>query len=396
MKSLNKSTILNTIRLYSPISRAEIAKKTKLTPPTVTNIVAELIEANIVRESEVGTSKGGRKPILLTINDRDFFIIGIDVGGYIIRAVLTDINANILTKYELKLPNNLTNEILLERLIDAVNAVIEKSKVVKDKIIGIGIGMHGIVDHEKGISVFAPNFHLSDLPIKGHIENHFQIPTFVENDVRAFALGETWFGNGQGIESLICINIGVGIGAGIILKNELFHGQNGIAGEFGHMIIDMNGKQCSCGSYGCLQTIAGGSMLRERVIKEIKLGRKTIILEKAKGQIENISGALIFECANEGDGLAIEVFAETGRYIGVGVTNLINLMNPTRIIVGGGVAKAGEYVLSPIREIVNKRALTPNARKTEIVESKLGDNGTVIGAVTLVLKDLFSPRVTTD
>ncbi|GAE35251.1 ROK family transcriptional regulator [Halalkalibacter akibai] len=393
MKTLNKSTILNTIRLHSPISRAEIAKKTKLTPPTVTNIVAELIEANLVRESEIGVSKGGRKPILLTINDQDSFIVGVDVGGHLIRTIVTDINAKILTKFEIALPMELTIETFIEKLIQAIDAAINKSKAPKDKILGIGVGMHGIVDYEKGVSIFAPNFQLTNIPIKSCLEKHFQITTFVENDVRAFALGETWYGNGQGTEHLICINIGVGIGAGIILNSELFHGNNGIAGEFGHMIVDINGEKCSCGSYGCLQTVAGGSALRERALKEIKGGRQSLIYDRAQGQIERIDGAFIFNCAKSGDELALEILAETGTYIGIGVLNLINVINPARIIVGGGVAKAGEFVLEPLRKIVKQRALTSGARETEIIHSKLGDDATVIGAVTLVLKDLFSPRV---
>ncbi|WP_332629771.1 ROK family transcriptional regulator [Halalkalibacter flavus] len=390
MKTLNKSTILNTIRLHSPISRAEIAKKTKLTPPTVTNIVAELIEANLVRESKVGTSQGGRKPILLTINDQHSFIVGIDVGGHFVRAIVTDLNAAIQAKCEVELPKQLTNDLLLEAITAAVDTVIKKSKVSKEKVIGIGIGMHGIVDHTKGIAVFAPNFQLSEIPIKDTVEQQFQIPTFVENDVRALALGEAWFGNGQGIDNVICINIGVGIGAGIILNNELFHGQNGIAGEFGHIIVDINGSRCSCGSYGCLQTIAGGGVLREHALQS---ERNAKLLEKADHNPDEINGALIYQCAQEGDEFSIQLLAETGRSIGVGVTNLINLINPTRIIVGGGVSKAGDFVLGPLREVVKRRALTSQARETEIIQSKLGDDGTVIGAATLVLKDLFSPQV---
>ncbi|MDT8858845.1 ROK family transcriptional regulator [Alkalihalobacillus sp. MEB130] len=390
MKTLNKSTILNTIRLHSPISRADIAKKTKLTPPTVTNIVAELLEANLVRESKVGTSQGGRKPILLTINDRHSFIVGIDVGGHLIRAVVTDLNAKIQAKCEIELPHELTNSLLLEKIKVVIHDVVKKSSVSMDKVIGIGIGMHGIVDYLKGVAVFAPNFQLSDIPIKEEIEGHYHIPTFVENDVRALALGESWYGNGQGIENVICINVGIGIGAGIILNNELFHGQNGIAGEFGHVIVDMNGKQCSCGSFGCLQTIAGGAVLRERALQS---EQNQYLLQKVHNNAEDINGALIFECAQEGDEFSVQLLAETGRALGIGVTNLINLMNPTRIIVGGGVAKAGEYVLGPLRDVVRQRALTTQARETEIIESKLGDDGTVIGAATLVLKDLFSPQI---
>ncbi|MED1564190.1 ROK family transcriptional regulator [Alkalihalobacillus alcalophilus ATCC 27647 = CGMCC 1.3604] len=391
MKLLNKSTILNTIRLHSPISRAEIAKKTKLTPATVTNIVTELINENLVCESKVGTSQGGRKPILLTINNRDSFIVGVDVGGHTVRAVVTNLSATIQARDEITLPSPLTKDELLKQIVLVIQAVMTKSKINKDKIIGIGIGMHGVVDHLEGIAIFAPNFQLRQIPIKKHLEAQFQIPVYVENDVRAFTLGETWFGNGKGIDNLICINIGVGIGAGIILNDQLFHGQNGIAGEIGHVIVDINGRKCSCGSYGCLQTIAGGEVLRERALES---EQNQELLKKAHNDPNAINGALIYQCAKEGDPLSLQLLADTGRYIGVGVINLIHLINPTRIIIGGGVAKAGDYVLAPLREVVKERALTAQARETEILQSKLGDDGTMIGAATLVLKHLFNPHIT--
>ncbi|WP_227521986.1 ROK family transcriptional regulator [Bacillus solitudinis] len=393
MKSLNRSVILNTIRQYGQISRADIAKKTKLTPPTVTNIVGELLEAGLVRESEVGESKGGRKPILLTIASKHSFIIGLDVGGHHVRAILTDLNAEIEIQQTVELPSRLDKEILLQNLVSIIGKLLAETSIPKEKLLGIGVGMHGIVNYQKGVSVFAPNFNLTDIPIKEHLEDHFSLPTYVENDARALALGEAWFGNGRDIDNVICINVGTGIGAGIILNHELFHGENGIAGEFGHMIVDLNGKKCTCGSYGCLQTIASGGMLREHALKEIALGRKTKIIEKVGAQTDLITGSLIHQCALEGDNLSIQVLEETGRYLGVGVTNLINLMNPNRIIIGGGVSKAGDFILEPIREVVKHRALTPKARETEIVISKLGEYGTVIGAITLVLKNIFSPHV---
>ncbi|WP_332698044.1 ROK family transcriptional regulator [Halalkalibacter lacteus] len=390
MKSLNRSLILNIIRLNGPISRAEIAKRTKLTPPTVTNLVTELLDSKLVRESEIGISKGGRKPILLTIDWKSSYVIGLDVGGHRATAVLTDLNAEIELQQMQSLPEQLTVESLLQFLITMIDNLIKDSGIPKKKILGIGIGMHGIVNHSKGMGVFAPNFKLRNIPIKDAMQTQFSIPTFVENDARALTLGESWFGNGIGFENIICVNLGVGIGAGIILQNELFHGRDGIAGEIGHTIVDLNGSKCSCGSYGCLQTVAGGGILKQRVIKELSLGRQSIIQDKVNVSGGKITGELIHQCAIEGDPLAIEMLAETGRLLGIGLTNMINFMNPDRIIVGGGVAKAKEFILNPLKDVVRSRALTPEARETEIVLSKLGDQGTVIGAVTLVLKNLYT------
>lgn len=391
MKSMNRSLILNTIRLDGPISRADIAKKTKLTPPTVTNIVAELIEEKLVRESKMGESRGGRKPILLTIDAKNSFVIGLDVGGYRVRAVLTDLNGEVEGQTTVELSSDLTEETLIDQLIKITVTLFEQCKMQKDKVIGIGIGMHGIVDHQSGMAVFAPNFQLTNIDLKTPFESTFDVPVFVENDARALALGETWFGNGQGIDHVICVNVGVGIGAGIVLNKRLFHGVHGIAGEIGHTTVDIHGKKCTCGNYGCLQTVAGGNMLKERAIHDIASGRKTMLLEKVEGDMDRISGEIIHQCALAGDPLSIEILEEAGKYLGIGITNIINFINPDRIIVGGGVSKAGDFVLEPLRKMVKERALTAKARETEVVTAELGEWGTAIGAVTLVLEDLFAP-----
>ncbi|RNA68511.1 ROK family transcriptional regulator [Alteribacter keqinensis] len=393
MKSLNRSLILNMIRVYGPISRAEIAKKASLTPPTVTNIVNELLKDELVLEGKMGVSKGGRKPILLTINIESHFIFGVDVGAQEVRIALTNLNADVICLKRSKMSKGFTKEELLAMIKQNIQEVLDKEPVPENKILGIGIGMHGIVDHEKGIAVYAPNFGLSDIRLKEELEKTFPFPVKVENDARALALGELWFGHGQEKQNLVCVNVGVGIGAGIILNGRLYHGEHGIAGEIGHTIIDLNGRRCSCGNYGCLQTVAGSNRIRDRVIEEISLGRKTIIIDLVEGNAEWITGEVVHEAAKQGDALAIEVLQQTGRYLGIGLTNLINFVNPEKVIIGGGVSRAGEFILDPVREIVKSRALTESARSTEIEASKLGEKGTITGAATLILAELFDYQI---
>ncbi|MCK0470331.1 ROK family transcriptional regulator [Halalkalibacter sp. APA_J-10(15)] len=384
MKSLNRSVILTIIREYGPISRADIAKQTKLTPPTVTNIVSELLESGIVKESAIGKSKGGRKPILLTIEAKHSYIIGIDVGGRSIRAVLTDLDATIEHQVTHALPKGMNEQTFLKVLKEVITDVLSHSSCPEEKIIGIGVGMHGIVDHTNGIALYAPNFNLANIPIKQELEGHFEITTYVENDARALALGESWFGNGKDIDHVLCMNVGTGIGAGIILNNELFYGHHGTAGEIGHTVVDMYGKRCQCGSDGCLQTIASSEALQQRALEALESGRTSILMKN------NLSGKVIHECAMAGDELAIELLEETGTYLGIGIINSIHFMNPEKVIIGGGVSKAGDFILEPLKKVVQTKALTEQARNTEIVLSHLGDNGTVIGAVTIVLKQIFS------
>ncbi|MFN7252637.1 MAG: ROK family protein [Anaerobacillus sp.] len=392
MKSINRTLILNTIRKENLISRAEIAKKTKLTPPTVTNLVNELLEANLVKESEMGISKGGRKPILLSINATGFYVIGVDVGVQKLRVVMTDLSANIIEEIVVPLLNGITKEELIQVIKENIHSVINISKINRVKIIGVGVGMHGIVDYKKGIAIYAPNLHLKNIALKEELEKEFQLPVKVENDAKALALGENWFGYGLDVDHMVCINVGIGVGAGIIFKDRLFHGLNGIAGEIGHTLVDINGPICACGNYGCLQTLCAGEAIRNYAIDEIDLGRETVIMDLVKNDISKIEAKTIHDAAKCGDELAVEILEKSGRFLGIGIANLINSLNPQLVVLSGGISKAENFILEPVKNEVQKRVLTDEAKKTPILISNLGDRGTVIGAVTLVLSELFIPE----
>lgn len=386
MKSLNRTLILNVIRTDGPISRAAIAKKTNLTPPTVTNIVGELIESGIVVETDLGESKGGRKPILLNINTSAFQVIGVDVGIKRIKIVATDLNARVIERLEKGIPSQLTEEIFVALLIDGIREIMDKPKLNVGTLMGIGIGMHGLVNPDRGISIFAPNFQLRNIPLRKELEAAFNLPVEVDNDVRAMALGESWFGNGQGFDNFICLNVGNGVGSGIILDGKLYRGTSFTAGEVGHTTVDAEGPQCSCGNYGCLQALVSGPAIAARAEKQIQTGRDTVLSG------HDISGEAVYEAALTGDELASEILRETGRYLGIGISNVINTLNPARVIIGGGVAKAEQFIMRPLRETVNARALDTPAGETSIVTAKLGEEATAIGAVTLVLHKLFVPE----
>ncbi|MFD2446652.1 ROK family protein [Bacillus sp. CGMCC 1.16607] len=387
MKSLNKSMILNKIRVSGSISRAQIAKDTKLTPPTVSSIVKELIEEELVIESQQGESSGGRKPTMLVINEHGFYVLGLDIGPVKIRIVLTNINGDVLASHSKELPSTITNEILLDLLIAEIHFMLENFAEPHRKLIGIGIGMHGVIDVEHGNCLFAPDLQLRDIPIKEILGEHFQAPVKVENDARVMALGETWFSSDHNKSgTIVTINVGQGIGAGIVVEGNLLHGEHNLAGEIGHMSIDLSGNKCTCGNFGCLQTLASGVAIKERALKELAMGKNSFLHEMVNG----IEAKTIYEAACKGDLLSIELLHNTGIYLGIGITNLIHLLNPTKIIITGGVSNAGDYILKGIKDTVAGRALTLNAKSTEIVISKLGEYSAAIGAAALVLVELFS------
>lgn len=389
MKSLNRSVILNIIRERGPISRAEIAKVTKLTPPTVSNLVKELLQTEIIIEQSLGESSGGRKPTMLTLNSSSFHVIGLDVGSNNLKAILTNINGTLLKKEFYPIPENVTKEELLSLMAEATYRIKHDADIDEDKIVGIGVAMHGIVDVDQGISVFAPNLNLQDIGIKAYLEAEFNLLVKIENDARAMSLGEQWFGNGAGIDNLVCINAGRGVGAGLIINGKLFHGQNFISGEIGHMAIDINGPKCTCGNYGCLQTFASGPAIVEHAAKELRLGQQSVLTSLVDGDFSRITGELIYEAAVSGDTMCQNILAQAGRYLGIGVTNLIHIVNPQRIIIGGGLSNAGEFLLQNLKETIRQRGLTSSAKETELMLSKFGEDASVMGAVALILSELF-------
>ncbi|MBP1969265.1 glucokinase-like ROK family protein [Virgibacillus natechei] len=381
MKSVNKSNILNKIRKSEPISRAQIAKETELTPPTVSSIVKELLEQGIVRESDLGDSKGGRKPTMLLINSDAFYVIGVDAGPEKVECILTDLSGKVFERTSSKLRKPITNDQFITILKENINKILQSSTTDKEKVIGIGVAMHGVVDVETGTSLIAPNLDLSDIPIKAELEEAFNVIIKVENDARAMALGESWFGGHGDLESMVAVNIGRGVGSGVVINGKLYHGAQDIAGEIGHMTIDMNGAICECGNRGCLQTFASGEAVAKRARHQVD------------DEIESgtLTGQRVHELAQNGNESYIHILQETGQAIGVGLTNLIHLINPSEIVLGGGVMKGEKFILPAIKQTIDQQALTQEAKQTSVTVTKLGDDATLLGAVSLLLVELFDP-----
>lgn len=377
MKSVNKSIVLNKIRTSEPISRAQIAKETKLTPPTVSSIVRELIEQELVVESELGKSQGGRKPTMLLINKNGYYVIGVDAGPRTIKCVLSNLSGQLKDRAVVSIDPPLTNETFLTLLKDSVKKILQKVRN-PEKVIGIGVAMHGVVDFETGTSLVAPILQLKNIPIKEELERALNFEVKVENDARAMALGESWFGQHGQISSMVAVNIGSGVGAGVVVDGKLYHGATDLAGEVGHMTIDMNGEVCECGNRGCLEAYASAPSIVKRANR--KMPNKEIM-----------SSEEIYQLAVNGDQDCIDILEETGKILGIGLTNLIHIINPELIILGGGVSNAEKFILPAIQKTIEEKGLTPRAKDTEVLISKLGDDATALGAVALFLVELFNP-----
>ena len=391
IKKMNMALILDIIRKKGPISRSEIAELTDLTPATISNITGELIDYNLVVEGESGDSSGGRKPIMLRIRCDYYRVIGIYIGSKKIKIIASDLMAN--SKYKKEIPyerKNISAEEAFDILYNEIEIIKEKYQKKGKKVVGIGIGIHGIVNTETGTLIFAPNLGWNNVPIKKNIEEKFDIPVYVDNNTRAMGLGENWFGTGKNVDNFFCVNIEYGVGGSLFIEDKIFRGFSFGAGEIGHTTVDINGEMCSCGNRGCLETIASVKALQKKAFEGYEENKNSSIFTGREiNQMEDLKAAYIFEAANNGDSYAISLIRDMGEKIGIGIANIINIFNPQLVIINGEIISTGEILLEPIRKVVRERGFKSLVNATDIVLSKLGNVAYLKGAVVLATQHIF-------
>ena len=390
MKQLNISVVLKAVMGNGALSRADIAKITGLTPATITNITKELMERGYLVQSRIGESSGGRPPIILELDPNARYIIGVSIGVGKIEVVISNIIAEILIKKSVDLENQDRNkDNVLSIIVNLVNEIIDESGIHKEKIIGVGIAMHGIVNSYTGISEYSPYYGWRNIDIKKELSEKIEYPIFLDNDVRAMALGESWFGIAKSKENFIVINVSNGIGAGIIIDNKPYYGVNFSAGEIGHISVRNDGRRCNCGNYGCLETVSSNNNIIRKAIKLIKQGVSTSLSRDVE-DINKLSIQDICDAAKNGDEMSITILKEAARYIGIAITNLINILNPTAIVVVGEIFENTTYAIETLNEIVKNRGLKLSIENVRIIRSLLGRDAAVIGAATLVIQEIFN------
>lgn len=309
--------------------------------------------------------------------------IGIDVGGTNVKIALVDSKGKIIYSNSIPTRAEMGYEYTINNMKEAITELIKETKSDPKNIESIGFGFPGQIDYQKGIVRLAPNIPgWVNVPIAEIMEKEFGIPTRVDNDVRCAALGELNYGAGQGCDNLICITVGTGIGSGLVINGKLVRGASNAAGEIGHIKLDMNGGPlCGCGDRGCLEAFASGPSIVALAEEYIKGGKSTKYRELAN---PDITPYIVSEAAKQGDPVAKRIFTIVGEYIGIGLASVVNLLNPEKIIIGGGVAAAGDLLLTPIKESLIKRAMPIAGSAVEIVPAQLGNSAGVIGASLLI------------
>ncbi len=309
--------------------------------------------------------------------------IGIDVGGTNVKIALVD-DGKIIYSNSVPTYAQMGYEYTVNNIKQAIRDLMKETETTAADIKGIGFDFPGQVDYKTGVVKLAPNIPgWVNVPIAQMIEEAFHIPTRIDNDVRCAALGEMNFGAGKGCQNFVCITVGTGIGSGLVVNGQLVRGAANAAGEIGHIKLQMkDGPICGCGDTGCLEAFASGPSIVAMAQDYLKSGKSTKFREMA-GDGE-ITPYIVAKAAEAGDPVAKRIFTIIGEYVGMGLVSVINLLNPEKVIIGGGVAEAGDLLLEPIRKTVMERAMVVARESVEIVPAELGNSAGVIGASMLV------------
>lgn len=373
LKEYNRSVLLSIIRNCESISYTDLSKISGLAPKSVYEIVKGLIEEDYVTEAFIGESSGGRKPTILSLKPNSYYSIGIDIDVGRIKAILMDFVGEIKFETDIKMEDNDYNQ-NLNQIVDIVNRIVKEFDIQDNKLLGIGISVAGFINLKNNKLVMAPNLNWEDKDLITDIKSRLNYDVLIENEAMASAVCEKWIGDCRNDKDFICINIMSGIGAGIYVSDKPMRGVSGSAGEIGHIIMDKNGPVCGCKNRGCLETFSSSTAML-KVAEEIY--KEKISLDK------------LIQLAKEGDKAAVEIFKKSADYLGTAICYLVNIFNPSKIIIGKDFTKYSEFMLDTVLEKVNSTALKNNLSSVEIKTSKYGEQASVLGAAILPTKKLF-------
>ncbi|MGH2318411.1 ROK family protein [Planococcus sp. SE5232] len=378
VKEGNKSLVLKKIINHSPISRAAVAQEVGLNKGTVSSLVNDLLDDQLIYESGPGKSSGGRRPVMLLFNEKAGYSIGIDIGVNYLLGVLTDLNGNICIEKEVTF-KNLSYEEIEKQLFNTIDHLTESAPPSPHGIIGIGVGVPGIVDNN-GEILLAPNLKWKNLNLKLVLENRYQLPIIIENEANAGAYGEKRFGAGKDSEHIIYVSAGIGIGVGLILNGALYKGSNGFSGELGHMTIQVNGPTCRCGNKGCWELFASEQAL-------LTAAEKMNIFSHSGKELE-LSDLMVL--AEQGDPKVIALFEQAGDYLGVGINNIINSFNPQQVIIGNRMASSSKWLTKTLTDRVSNQALWFQQNDLTICFSELSTFSSALGAAAFSIENFLS------
>ena len=388
MKLKNQLIVLKEIRESGPITRVELQKRTKLSWGTITSSIKELLHTEVVEELGSVSTGVGRRPIELDMNTRRNFVLGLDLGSSFIRSILIDVKGRVLDTQEIPVNSAGTRRAILAGLIGAGRKMLHRHSLRTEDLVGVGVAAPGAVDFRTGICHYAPHHpNWREVPLGEVLTKEFGVACYVDHVSNCFALSERLFGHGRGLDSYVCVLLGTGVSAGIVIHGEVYRGADNFSGEFGHTCVDMNGPRCACGSRGCLELYVSGAALGEYGAEAAGAEESGAIAALTRLQGAKTTAETVYLAARQGDRQAREIFRRMGSHLAIGVSNLINLLNPQAIILGGQVSKAGEFFLPSFRKVIDQCAW--HAATKDVRVSSL-ENGTVLGAAAVVFQEVIN------
>lgn len=394
MKKINKNIILNLIREQGPISRAKLSIITKISRPTMSNLIESLKKEEIIIEKGIGpvNKKGGKKPVLYEFNKKYGYVIGSQLRINEIKTIISDFNADILYETTLEIENDRNKEAILKKIFDTFEEVIKGSGVERKSIKGIGLGLSGIVDTKNGLLVSSSHFPGlgKNLEIAKLIENEFKIKTYIDNSARMMSCAEKIFGAGRKFDNVVTIDTEEGIGAGVIIRGDIYRGFNFLAGEIGHTIIDPNGPKCYCGKNGCAEIMISTKILLDKIKSNISNHKKCILYEKFYDNPDKIVLKDVFDAYTSGDDFVCSVFEEIEDWFSIIIGNIMLVYSPEAIIISGEYVDGSSKFVDRLRKKSVKKILPALDIQPNIILSSLGKSAGPIGSVSLVLNQMIN------
>ncbi len=387
-KLVLKKQIFSILYLEEQKTIADLCGPVAVSIPTMTRIMHELMDEGWVIELGAGESRGGRRPVFYGLNPSVRYILGIEMTKRYTRINVFDLqNRPLGDTLQIDIELNKAPD-TFEILKGEIDKFIVKYDLDKSRILGAGVSIPGLINKKSNINYSYPN--LGNKPLDVIFSELLDIPAYVEHDTKTMALGESWFGLARNKSNVLCLNVGSGIGLGMIMNGELYQGFSGFSGEFGHIQIDPDGELCDCGKIGCLETVASGSALVAKAKSKIGAGKNSIIKKLVNDDIEKINLPVIIKAAHQGDQYAIELIEEAGGYLAWGMAILIHLLNPEIIIIGGDMAGAGNLLSDPVQQKLNKYTINRIRQDTTIYISDLKEHAGLLGTIPVVMTNLLS------
>lgn len=389
MRSYNKSEVMEIMRKNKSVYRAELARMTGLSMPTIMKITEEFIRNGLIMDVGKGVSSGGKPPIIFELIPEARLFVGIDISGAMYKCIIMDLRGGVVFRRTCLKSELEKKADIIDLIINFIETTVTESGIDRKKLSGIGIGVPGLVEIQEGRVITSIDYNWKNVDVRTPLQKHFQMPVYVENSSKVMAIGEKWFGNGDDSDNFALVTVGRGIGAALIMNGEIYKGFYNMSGEVGHMVIDPNGPLCKCGKRGCLETLASGNAIANQARQLVEVKQNSIMLELVNGDKEKIDYDVVFRAAGKGDYLAQRIVDSAIDSLAIGLGNLICLFDCQLIVLTGCVVKDNEYLLNRVKTQINEtRSLYYGQMPVEVKLSTMGEEAAVIGAATLPLRNL--------